>query len=243
VGENQSTRAKIATPDQRNHQATYERGKVIIDGKQKSRRRFLKDAAAYGGAVASLSSLPSRASTQPLATNDGPKGTLTQGTIGKLKISRVILGSNLMGGGAHSRDLAYAGPLMQAYHTEAKILETLELAERASINTFLPATGQMPLFNKYRELNSSKMQTICQVFPSAQNLMTETDKSPLLGIICLLITVTLLVAGLWPFNFIPGNKVEWLQNGNGSRFYGQGIVFSQEPLVIQEAASRNASAP
>ena len=70
----------------------------IIDGKQKSRRRFLKDAAAYGGAVASLSSLPSRASTKPVATNDGPKGTLPRGKLGKLEVSRLILGGNPLGG-------------------------------------------------------------------------------------------------------------------------------------------------
>lgn len=72
-------------------------------------------------------------------------------------------------------------------------------------------------------------------------LMTDNRNSSLLGIICLLITVTLLVAGLWPFNFIPINKVEWVRNGRGIRFYGQGTVFSQEPLVIQNAASRNTS--
>lgn len=148
--------------------------------KKKTRREFLKHAAVYGGGIVSVQAAKGYAGValkpQDLRLKD-LKGTLPQGTIGKLKISRVILGGNLIGGGAHSRDLAYAGPLMRAYHTEGKIFETFELAERASINTFLAGTGDMPLVNKYRQLNSSKMQTICQVFPSAQNLMTETDKA------------------------------------------------------------------
>ena len=64
-----------------------------------------------------------------------PKTDMPYGTIGKLKISRMILGSNLMGGYSHSRDLAYVGPLMQAYNTEEKIMETLALAEAEGINT------------------------------------------------------------------------------------------------------------
>jgi uncharacterized membrane protein YphA (DoxX/SURF4 family) len=93
------------------------------------------------------------------------KGRLPQGTLGKLKISRVILGGNLIGGGAHSRDLIYVPSLFRAYNTDRKIFETLELAERAGVDTCLLSSGQIPLLNKYREVNSSKMQTVCQVFP------------------------------------------------------------------------------
>ncbi len=69
----------------------------------------------------------------------------------------------------------------------------------------------------------------------------EKRKSLVLGIICLLITVAILIAGLWPFNIHPLNKVEWLQDGKGIRFYGQGIVFSPEPLLIQHTISGNAA--
>lgn len=98
-----------------------------------------------------------------LSLND-LKGEMPQGTLGKLKISRLILGGNLMGGGSHGRDLIYLPSLMKAYNTDRKVLETLELAERAGINTSLLSTGNMPLFNKYRELASAKMQVICQVY-------------------------------------------------------------------------------
>jgi hypothetical protein len=53
-----------------------------------------------------------------------------------------------------------------------------------------------------------------------------------LGVICILIITVILIAGLWPFDFNPVNKVEWLQNGNGIFFYGQGMVVSRQPLNI-----------
>ena len=93
------------------------------------------------------------------------KGRLPQGALGKLKMSRLILGGNLIGGGAHSRDLIYVPSLFRAYNTDRKIFETFELAERAGVDTCLLSSGQIPLLNKYREVNSSKMQTVCQVFP------------------------------------------------------------------------------
>jgi hypothetical protein len=40
----------------------------------------------------------------------------------------------LIGGWAHSRDLTYVSSLFKAYNTEAKIFETLELAEQCGIN-------------------------------------------------------------------------------------------------------------
>ena len=57
-----------------------------------------------------------------------PLGTLPTGKIGDLEISRLIMGGNLLGGFAHSRDLMYVSKLLQHYFTPEKILETLELA-------------------------------------------------------------------------------------------------------------------
>jgi hypothetical protein len=120
------------------------------------------------------------------------KGELPQGSLGKLKVSRLILGGNLISGGAHARDLIYASSLFKAYNTERKIYETLGLAERAGVNTFLLGNGNMPMLKKYRELFSGKMQTICQVFPkdfmqflvqpvltdgTVEGLMADIDKA------------------------------------------------------------------
>jgi glycopeptide antibiotics resistance protein len=52
----------------------------------------------------------------------------------------------------------------------------------------------------------------------------------LLGGICLTILVIILIAGFWPFNFFPKNKVAWLKDKNGVYFSGQGMILSPDPL-------------
>ncbi|MGB5158784.1 VanZ family protein [Desulfobacterium sp. N47] len=48
----------------------------------------------------------------------------------------------------------------------------------------------------------------------------------LLRVICLAVILAIILAGFWPFNILPENKVKWLINKNGISFYGQAIVFS-----------------
>lgn len=107
------------------------------------------------------------------------KGNLPLGTLGKLKVSRLILGGNLIGGYSHSRDLVYGSQLFKAYNTDGKVFDTFELAERAGINTFCADPNELPLFAKYRELNSSKMQTLVQVWghPKPTDLKDTVDKA------------------------------------------------------------------
>jgi hypothetical protein len=52
----------------------------------------------------------------------------------------------------------------------------------------------------------------------------------LLGGICLAILIIILIAGLWPFNFFPKNKVAWPQDKNGVYFPGQGMILSPDSL-------------
>jgi hypothetical protein len=80
------------------------------------------------------------------------------GAIGKLKISRLILGSNLMSACAHDRDLIYVSSLMKAYNTEARILDTLELAESAGVNIVLQ--GDPALIKKYNAERGGSMRQI-----------------------------------------------------------------------------------
>ena len=56
------------------------------------------------------------------------------GKIGSVEFSGLMLGGNLISGYAHSRDLGYVGELMKRYNTEARIIQTLELAESHGIN-------------------------------------------------------------------------------------------------------------
>jgi len=105
--------------------------------KSVNRRRFIQAsalaAAALPGAVRSQAD-----STPPAAAPDGPmpppKETLPSGRIGTVAYSRLMLGGNLLSGYAHSRDLTYVAELMRRYNTDAKIMQTLELAEVHGIN-------------------------------------------------------------------------------------------------------------
>jgi hypothetical protein len=85
------------------------------------------------------------------------------GSIGGQKFSRLMLGGNLIGGWAHARDLTYVGTLSRRYNTEAKIRETLELAEThgvTAINTWVMQENSH-LFNHWKR--GGKMKWISQV--------------------------------------------------------------------------------
>jgi len=113
------------------------------------RRRFLQGsltAAGTAGLVASAAGAETPAAPKPPAAADKPAEkpaadkpegakSLPYGTIGKVKISRMLLGGNLVSGFMHARDLKYVNRLFRAYATEEKILETLRVAEQHGINT------------------------------------------------------------------------------------------------------------
>ena len=90
--------------------------------------------AAYGSIEENilLAAIAGRLGRKPVPA-EAPKtdiapGSLPCGKIGNVSLSRLLLGGNLIGGWAHSRDLMYASKLFTSYNTEAKIFETLELA-------------------------------------------------------------------------------------------------------------------
>jgi len=87
-----------------------------------------------------------------------PAATLPCGTIGKARISRLLLGGNLIGGWMHARDLKYVEGLFKAYATEAKILETLQIAESQGINTVFETGGNF--IEKYNRTMGGHMQFI-----------------------------------------------------------------------------------
>lgn len=97
------------------------------------------------------------------------KAELPKGKIGKLEISRLVLGCNPMVGAAHARDLGYAGQLFKNYHSDAKIFETFSLAEQAGINTVNVIAEKPPMFpsnltklNQYKNSTGSKLQAMFQ---------------------------------------------------------------------------------
>src|SRR5512135_608256 len=98
-----------------------------------SRRNFLRTSAAASLAAPLIVSMEEYAlqaqATKPgsAAIPAGTKGAMPNGKIGKIQISRLICGGNLIIGYAHSRDLMYVSPLLKHYFTDEKILETWAL--------------------------------------------------------------------------------------------------------------------
>jgi len=85
------------------------------------------------------------------------------GKIAGQEFSRLILGGNLISGWSHARDLRYVGTLMRRYNTEAKIRETLELAETqgiTAINTYV-MDDNTHIFNHWKR--GGKMNWFAQV--------------------------------------------------------------------------------
>lgn len=135
----------------------------------RSRRAFLRDTAlASAGAAwaiaATGSGRPAQGAEASAAGGQPPaKGTLPKGKIGKLEISRLILGGNLIGRYNHVRDLKYVMQLVNRYNTDAKILETLALCESMGINTItanLTSDLIRRLLKEHREKRGGKIQWI-----------------------------------------------------------------------------------
>jgi hypothetical protein len=96
------------------------------------------------------------------AKKEEPIKGLPKGKIGDIEISRVIIGSNLFGGGAHARNLMYVSELMKRYFTDEKTMETLQLCEENGINTSIGAVRAVKQYNKER---GGKMQCLGQLDP------------------------------------------------------------------------------
>ena len=103
------------------------------------RRHFLGSSLVAAGAAGGLLG----AAGEPLATvaegaappeKPGPGG-MPYGMLGKAKVSRLMVGGNLVTGCMHCRDLHYVNRLFREYVTEAKLMETLRIAEENGINT------------------------------------------------------------------------------------------------------------
>jgi len=129
------------------------------------------------------------------------KGELPKGKIGEHEFSRLILGGNLIGGWAHSRDLIYVPSLFRAYNTEKKIFETLILAEKAGINSINIGFPTMDTMQKYKKLTGSKIKVIIQVAPD----MEKKDY---------FVNINKAVDGGMDVIQVQGNWCDWLVRDN-----------------------------
>lgn len=105
------------------------------------------------------------------AQEDGSRpstATVPTGALGKLQVSRLILGGNLLTHFTHSRDLKYVYTLAAKYNTDEKIMETLALAEKHGINTVSMHNPPHPVsvLRRYRKERGGKIQwIICPTAP------------------------------------------------------------------------------
>ena len=103
-----------------------------------------------------------------------PASNLPRGKIGKLEISRLICGGNLISGFAHSRDLIYVSALLKKYFTDEKVCETLAICEAQGINTAILRVDQdtLRILKKYRA-NGGKIQWIAQAKMTENNITED----------------------------------------------------------------------
>jgi hypothetical protein len=147
---------------------------------QLDRREFLKTSLA-GSAVGALAlsleekTLLAQASkpSASVAPPAGSTGDMPMGTLGKLKVTRLIVGGNLTSGFAHSRDLIYVSGLLRQYFTDEKVFETWELCEQCGINTAILRVDDhvIGLITRYWNERGGKLQWL------AQAKMTADDTS------------------------------------------------------------------
>lgn len=138
-----------------------------MDG-ELTRRMFVRNSvlASAGAAMAlgtDAGTQIARGAEAPASSGPAPaKGTLPKGKVGNMEISRLILGGNLLSLYHHSRDQLYVHNLVRAYNTDAKIQETLALAESMGINTMSGHSHPniMKNLKTYREKHGGKMMWI-----------------------------------------------------------------------------------
>lgn len=146
-----------------------------------SRREFIRG----GVAVAACTAIAGQAAAETLAQSSsvsvaaGSRGTLPVGKIGKLSISRLISGGNLISGWAHSRDLHYVPSLMRAYNTPEKVLDTLQLLEEHGVNAIIadPIKKPKEILSRYWKERGGKIQWIAEGHPDMDDWKTNIQES------------------------------------------------------------------
>ncbi|MFA6561115.1 MAG: hypothetical protein WCV00_04315 [Verrucomicrobiia bacterium] len=100
------------------------------------------------------------------------QATLPKGKVAGLEISRLILGTNIITGHMHGRELRYLNDLSLRYNTDAKILETFALSEANGIDTFMThhEPRVMRLLKQHRTATGGKMKLIVAPEPKARTV-------------------------------------------------------------------------
>lgn len=138
---------------------------------QFSRRRFLNATTVAAAATAGFVSPEERVLAAALAEGADRQvkppasgaSSLPTGKLGKLTISRLISGGNLLSGWCHQRDLLFVSQLAQAYLTETKQFDTLELLEQSGVNAMVIDMIQADIVTRYKKERGGRIQTIVAV--------------------------------------------------------------------------------
>jgi len=139
-----------------------------------TRRDFVKrTVVASAGTTFALSAASAQAQQEASKAGDD----LPAGKIGGIELSRLMLGGNLISGYSHSRDLHYVSGLMKQYNTEAKIRETLALAEQHGVNSVNTAVwDDNDTIIKHRK-EGGKIKWIVAANPMPNGELTQVDRA------------------------------------------------------------------
>lgn len=160
-----------------------------------NRREFIKEslvASAAGTLALSSGAREARANNdsplqpgrEPAASADTsdsaktmPMGKLT-GKLGTVQLGRLVLGCNHITHFIHCRDLTYVNDLAMHYNTEAKIMETMAVAEQHGVNTIMMHNDPkgMPIVNKYIKQHGGRIQRIVAPDPYSPNIDDYAEK-------------------------------------------------------------------
>jgi hypothetical protein len=139
-----------------------------------NRRSFIRNAAVGATGASVFLSCEEKALVEKTETKakEPPGSGLQTGKIGNITLTRLMCGGNLISGFAHARDLLYASTLIKAYHTDEKVLDTIQLCEENSINTALLRCDEhiVSLLNRYRKERGGKIQWLAQTYPKVGDL-------------------------------------------------------------------------
>lgn len=66
-----------------------------------------------------------------------------------VEMSRLILGGNVIGGWAHTRDMNFYNKMVKAYHTDERVFRTFRMAEECGIKAILTNPALMRVITRY----------------------------------------------------------------------------------------------
>lgn len=151
----------------------------MSESKQVSRRGFIGNSvaaltvtsAALGAEASKTQPAAPKQSGAPVQQPEPAAGGMPYGMLGKVKLSRLLLGGNLVTGCMHCRDLKYVPQLFRAYVTEEKIMQTFKLAEENGVNAVFESGGSF--VHRYNKERGGHMQIIPSIHPDVNQSDAE----------------------------------------------------------------------